>query len=65
MIRPRPTESGRAARHLPWVFLGLLVVAPASADTIDPFLPTTVTVGASDAIAATSRLGAGRTGWSD
>lgn len=48
--------------------VGLLVAlaaASASADTIDPFVPTSVTVGESYAIAPTGRLDAARTGTTD
>lgn len=41
------------------------VAANASGDSIDPFVPTSVTVGESYAIAPTSRLDASRTGRSD
>ncbi|MFO0618962.1 MAG: PQQ-binding-like beta-propeller repeat protein [Polyangiaceae bacterium] len=40
------------------------IAATATGDTIDPFLPTTVTVGDPDAIAATPRLDGARTGQS-
>lgn len=64
------TASRRFALRLAGGLVGsALLIAPslegAAGDTIDPFLPTTVTVGPSDAIAATSRLDASRTGWSD